>query len=117
MSNLSQGLMLTIIGMGVVFFSLAILAILVVFLERSFSGRPAKVGPRTEPPSLPKAKAEQRVSREPDGEDVDPLLAAAVACFLECEAASIFIAAPKRPSVSPWAQQSRTDALRPDGGR
>lgn len=116
MSNLSQGLMLTIIGMGVVFFSLAILATLIILLERSFGRGSAKIGARTEVPASRRATAEERGSREPKGEDVGHVLAAAAAYFLEGEAPSIFIAPPKRPSMSPWAQQSRADALRSGGG-
>lgn len=90
------GIMLTIIGMGVVFGSLLVLMAVILLLERFFgSGR-----------REPDAGAEEQVAA-PESGDLDLVLAAAAGYFLETETPDVYVPPVRRNNNSVWARTAR----------
>lgn len=90
------GIMLTIIGMGVVFGSLIVLMAVILLLEKFFgSGR-----------REPDAGAVEREAA-PQSEDLDLVLAAAAGYFLETETPEVYVPPVRRNSNSVWARTAR----------
>jgi len=87
---LGEAIVLTLIGMGVVYASLALLMVLIQLLNRAFGAR------KEAPPEEERA-------------DIAPLLAAAAACYLEAEGPEVFVPAVTRGG-SEWARRARAAA-------
>ena len=90
------GILLTIIGMGVVFGSLIILMVLIQLLDRFFGS-----GLQENDKNAKDAKA------SPENEDMDIVLAAAVGYFLETEGPEIHVPQVRRGADSLWARTAR----------
>ena len=90
------GIMLTIIGMGVVFGSLIVLMVVIVLLERFFGSGP------------PEADANAGAQEpSPKGGDLDLVLAAAAGYFLETESPEVYVPEVRRNANSLWARTAR----------
>ena len=90
------GILLTIIGMGVVFASLIILMVVIQLLEKFFGS-----GRRENDKNAKDAKA------SPENEDMDIVLAAAAGYFLETEGPEIHVPQVRRGANSVWARTAR----------
>lgn len=90
------GIMLTIIGMGVVFGSLIVLMVVIVLLERFVGTRPQETDA---------GAVEQEAASEND--DLDLVLAAAAGYYLETERPEIFVPPVRRGADSLWARTAR----------
>lgn len=89
-------IMLTIIGMGVVFGSLIVLMAVILLLERFFgSGR--------------RESGAEAVKQEatPESGDLDLVLAAAAGYFLETETPDVYVPPVRRNNNSVWARTAR----------
>ena len=94
------GIMLTIIGMGVVFGSLLVLMAVILLLER-FVG-----SGRREPDA---GTVEQEPS--PESDDLELVLAAAAGYFLETETPDVYVPEVRRNANSLWARSARVGRL------
>jgi len=94
------GIMLTIIGMGVVFGSLIVLMVVILLLERFVGSGSGKTGAGAE---------EQKPSTE--GDDMDLVLAAAAGYFLETETSEVYVPEVRRNANSLWARSARVGRL------
>lgn len=94
------GIMLTIIGMGVVFGSLLVLIVVILLLEK-FVGSGS---PETEA-----GADEQKAPAEND--ELDLVLAAAAGYFLETERSEIYVPPVRRGADSLWARTARVGHL------
>ncbi len=94
------GILLTIIGMGVVFGSLIVLMVVIQLLEKFFGA-----GRRENDKSTKDAKA------PPENEDMDIVLAAAAGYFLETEGPEIHVPQVRRDADSLWARTARLGHL------
>lgn len=94
------GILLTIIGMGVVFGSLIALMAVITLLEKFFGSGSAETGAGEE---------EQKPS--PEGGDLDLVLAAAAGYFLETESPEAYVPAVRRNANSLWARSARVGRL------
>lgn len=94
------GIMLTIIGMGVVFGSLLVLMVVILLLER-FVG-----SGRREPDA---GTVEQKPS--PESDDLELVLAAAAGYFLETETPDVYVPEVRRNANSLWARSARVGRL------
>lgn len=94
------GIMLTIIGMGVVFGSLLVLMVVILLLER-FVG-----SGRREPDA---GTVEQEPS--PESDDLELVLAAAAGYFLETETPDVYVPEVRRNANSLWARSARVGRL------
>ncbi len=94
------GILLTIIGMGVVFGSLIVLMMVILLLEK-FVGS----GRRENDKNAKVAKA------SPENEDMDIVLAAAAGYFLETEGPEIHVPQVRRDADSLWARTARLGHL------
>lgn len=94
------GIMLTIIGMGVVFGSLIVLMVVILLLERF-------VGSGRRQPD-PGAVAQEAA---PQSDDLDLVLAAAAGYFLETETPEVYVPEVWRNSNSVWARTARQGHL------
>ena len=108
MDLMGQGILLTVIGMGTVFVSLAVLAVLIRLIDvlvARWEGR-GEVGqaePVLPPPALQAEGAGQ--------EGLLPVIAAAVGAYLEAESAQVFVVPVERPDRSRWVMEGRVSAL------
>ena len=91
MDAFTPGILLTIIGMGVVFGSLIALMIVIRLLERCFGAK--RVG----------ADAEDA----PENDDLEVVLAAAAGYFLETEDVGVHVPKVRRGADSAWARAAR----------
>ncbi|MDP7369074.1 MAG: OadG family protein [Nitrospinota bacterium] len=87
---------LTILGMGVVFFSLIALMYVIRILNRFFSENPAEEAPAAIPGPA-----------EGEG-DLPLVLAAAAGYFIETEGADVFIPEVRRGGATGWARSARS---------
>ncbi len=94
------GIMLTIIGMGVVFGSLLVLMVVILLLER-FVG-----SGRREPDA---GTVEQEAA--PESDDLELVLAAAAGYFLETETPDVYVPEVRRNANSLWARSARVGRL------
>ena len=94
------GILLTIIGMGVVFGSLIVLMVVIQLLERFFGS-----GRRENDKNAKVAKA------SPENEDMDIVLAAAAGYFLETESSEVHVPPVRRDADSLWARTARLGHL------
>ena len=94
------GIMLTIIGMGVVFGSLIVLMAVILLLERFVGSGSGKTGADAE---------EKKTSSE--GDDMDLVLAAAAGYFLETESPEVYVPEVRRNANSLWARSARVGRL------
>ena len=94
------GIMLTIIGMGVVFGSLIVLMVVILLLERFVGSGSRKAGAGAE---------EQKPSTE--GDDMELVLAAAAGYFLETETPEVYVPEVRRNANSLWARSARVGRL------
>ena len=93
-------ILLTIIGMGVVFGSLIVLMVVILLLERFFgSGR-----------RDPGAGAVEQEAA-PQSDNLDLVLAAAAGYFLETETPEVYVPPVRRNSSSVWARTARQGHL------
>ena len=94
------GIILTIIGMGVVFGSLIVLMVVILLLERFVGSgrREADAGAE-----------EQKAS--PQSDDLDLVLAAAAGYFLETESPEVHVPEVRRNANSLWARSARQGHL------
>ena len=92
------GIMLTIIGMGVVFGSLIVLMVVIQLLEK-FVG------------SGPKETDAEDVPASPENEDMDIVLVAAAGYFLETESPEVYVPPVRRDADSLWARTARLGHL------
>ena len=90
------GIMLTIIGMGVVFGSLIVLMVVIVLLERF-------VGTRHQETDAGAEEADAAAT----GDDFDLVLAAAAGHFLETETPEVYVPEVRRNANSLWARSAR----------
>ena len=90
------GIMLTIIGMGVVFSSLIVLMVVILLLERFVGTRPQETD----------AGAEE-ADAAATGDDLDLVLAAAAGYFLETETPEVYVPEVRRGADSLWARTAR----------
>ena len=97
---LGPGMTLTAIGMGVVFGALVGLMAMIRLLHK-FAGAPADEVP----------------VRVEAADDMAPVIAAAVCCFLETERRAVYVPPVVRGPVSAWAQSARGGAPRRWRGR
>ena len=94
------GIMLTIIGMGVVFGSLIVLMAVILLLERFVGSGRQEADP---------GAGEQKPSTE--GDDMDLVLAAAAGYFLETESPEVYVPEVRRNANSLWARSARVGRL------
>ncbi len=100
MDAFAPGILLTILGMGVVFSSLLVLMAVIHLLERALgTGRPQENA------------AQERTERPPEEEDLAIVLAAAAGHFLETEGAETRIPQVRRGQHSVWARTARLGRL------
>ncbi len=93
-------IMLTIIGMGVVFGSLIVLMAVIMLLERFVGSGSAETGVDAQ---------EQKPSTE--GDDLELVLAAAAGYFLETETPEVYVPEVRRNANSLWARSARVGRL------
>ena len=91
MDAFTPGILLTIIGMGVVFGSLIALMIVIQLLERCFGAK--RSGTDAEGPA--------------ENDDLEVVLAAAAGYFLETEAPGVHVPKVRRGADSAWARSAR----------
>ncbi len=96
MDAFTPGILLTIIGMGVVFGSLIALMIVIQLLERCFGAKRERSGAGAEDAKAPAANGELEV-----------VLAAAAGYFLETEDAGVRVPKVRRGADSAWARAAR----------
>ncbi len=96
MALLRSAIELTILGMGVVFFSLVALMYVIHILNRIFSENSAEKAPAAVP-----GPAE-------GGDELPLVLAAAAGYFLETEGADVFIPEVRRGGATGWARSARS---------
>ena len=101
MDAFTPGILLTIIGMGVVFGSLIALMIVIQLLERCFGAK--RGGADAEAPS--------------ENDDLEVVLAAAAGYFLETEAPGVHVPKVRRGADSAWARSARPGPPDPWSGR
>ena len=89
-------ILLTIIGMGVVFGSLIVLMVVILVLERFVGSGPPEADPG----------AEEQEAAPKDG-DLDLVLAAAAGYFLETERPDVYVPPVSRNTDSLWARTAR----------
>ena len=94
-------IMLTIIGMGVVFGSLVVLMVVILLLEKFVGSKRREAG----------ADA-MKQETAPDSGDLDVVLAAAAGYFLETEAPEVYVPPVRRNANSVWARTARAGHLR-----
>ncbi len=94
------GLLLTVVGLGVVFGSLIVLMVIIMLLERFFGSRSEETGTGTH---------EQKSS--PQSDDLEIVLAAAAGYFLETETPEIYVPPVRRNADSFWARTARQGRL------
>ena len=94
------GIMLTIIGMGVVFGSLIVLMVVILLLERFVGSGRQEADPGAE---------EQEAA--PQNDDLDLVLAAAAGYFLETESPEVYVPEVRRNANSLWARSARVGRL------
>lgn len=108
MNLMGQGILLTIVGMGVVYFVLWALAFLIRLTDALVVRWSSPGVARPETVSAP-PRVEAAVRTE--GEDLIPVLAAAVGAYLEAERARVFLVPVARPDRSRWTLEGRVAAL------
>ncbi len=94
------GILLTIIGMGVVFGSLVVLMVVILLLERFVGSGRREAGAD--------AVAQEAA---PESDDLDVVLAAAAGYFLETEAPEVYVPPVRRNANSVWARTARAEHL------
>ncbi|MCY4384176.1 MAG: OadG family transporter subunit [Nitrospinae bacterium] len=100
MDSFIPGILLTTIGMGVVFGSLVVLMVVILLLERFVgSGR--------------REASADAVAQEaaPESDDLDVVLAAAAGYFLETETPEVYVPPVRRNANSVWARTARAGHL------
>ena len=107
MSLMGQGIMLTIIGMGTVFLSLIVLAVLVRVLD----GLAARWEGGPTPAGEPAVGVVATPVDEAGEEDLLPVIAAAVGAYREARSVQVFVVDVKRPDRSKWVMDGRVAAL------
>lgn len=106
MEAFAPGIMLTILGMGVVFGSLLVLMAVIHLLERLLGAGRRKESAAPEPPE-----------DAPEEADLAVVLAAAAAHFLEAEGTETRIPQVRRGAPSVWERTARLDHLVQRGRR
>ena len=96
MDAYTPGILLTIIGMGVVFGSLLVLMAVIVLLEKFVGSRPQETDAGAE-----------NADAAAQGDDLDLVLTAAAGYFLETESPDVFIPPVRRNADSLWARTAR----------
>ena len=90
------GILLTIIGMGVVFGSLLVLMVVILLLERFIGSGPQETDSGAED-----------ADTAAESDDLDLVLAAAAGYYLETETPEIFVPPVRRGADSLWARTAR----------
>ena len=93
-------IMLTIIGMGVVFGSLIVLMVVILLLERFVGSGRREADP-----------GEVAQEAAPQSDDLDLVLAAAAGYFLETETPEVYVPPVRRSGSSVWARTARQGHL------
>ena len=96
MDTFIPAIMLTIIGMGVVFGSLLVLMVVILLLERFVGSGLQETDSGAE-----------NADTAAQGDDLDLVLAAAAGYFLETERPEIFVPPVRRGADSLWARTAR----------
>jgi Na+-transporting methylmalonyl-CoA/oxaloacetate decarboxylase gamma subunit len=106
-TQMGQGIMLTIIGMGTVFVSLIALAMLIRALD--------KLATIWESGSFLSRKTSLKVAATPlglyGGEELLPVIMVAVNTYLESQGTQVFLVDVERPDQSGWTMEGRVSAL------
>jgi sodium pump decarboxylase gamma subunit len=112
-NSLVQGILLTVMGMLTVFVSLSLLAVMMRGIYALVAWWDKPVAAKAEKPA---AQPQGQGVADAEGEDLSPVIAAAVGAYLEAESLQVFLVPVVRPDRSRWVMGGRVAALsRRDG--
>ena len=110
MNLMTQGILLTVIGMVTVFVSLILLAMIMRWLYAIVVWREKPAAAKAEQRAV-RPQAEEAVEGEGEGEELFPVIAAAIGAYLEAESTLVFLVPVLRPDRSGWVMDGRLAAL------
>jgi sodium pump decarboxylase gamma subunit len=105
---MTHGILLTVIGMGTVFVSLILLAVIMTWLYAIVAWQEKPAAAKAEQPAVrPQAEG----ATQGEGEELFPVIAAAIGAYLEAESTLVFLVPVLRPDRSGWVMDGRLAAL------
>ena len=99
---------MTVIGMATVFVSLSLLAVMMRWIYAIVAWREQPAAAKAEQPAV---RPQTERAAEGGGENLFPVIAAAIGAYLEAESTQVFLVSVLRPDRSRWVMDGRVAAL------